>query len=446
MTSASPDPGDPVARLGDCLRAALADVAPARRRVAVSGGRDSLLLMTLLARLHLADGMPPPPVVHVHHGLHPAADDWAARVCRQAAALGCPVEVVRVEVGAGGEGPEAAARTARLAAFAELLGADEHLLTAHHRDDQAETVLLRLMRGAGPRGLAGMRRRRRLGAGWLTRPLLDIDGADIEAAALALGLDWIEDPANADRSLDRNLLRHEILPRLRARWPAAGSSLARAARACADQESLLDALLEPVPEAGAPLPLAGLEDRGPAAHARLRRWLDGAGLPMPPRARLDTLLGQLDASADARVRVDLGPAGTAAGVSVRRFGAHLHLVPMARPTPRPAAPLAPGCTELGCGRLRLEATVGEGLRADLGPPTVAFRTGGERLQPPGRGGTVALKQWLQEQGVPPWERERLPLLCLDGRIAAVADRLVCAGFGAGAGVPGWRIHWQPTDG
>lgn len=463
-------PDGMIARVAATLEVALGGVPLASRVVAVSGGRDSMVLLQLLARLHRARGGPPPRVIHIHHGLVPAADDWAAAVRAACAALDCECRVRRVRVERAGDGPEAAAREARMNAFEALLGDDEHLLTAHHRDDQAETVLLRLLRGAGPRGLAGMRPTRRLGRGWLTRPLLMVEQAALATAAAELGLRWQEDPSNQDRALDRNYLRHEILPRLAARWPAAARSIERSARACSDQQALLDEALPGVvggeraeasaegarrgsggtplggtPPGGTPLggnpPLhcAALVADPRLAHAALRRWLASLGVAMPTRVRLDELLRQLRvARPDARIRIDLG------SVVVQRYRGALHAVPKDRPSPSGRRQLSsPGTFDLGAGRLSLRTVIGAGLRADRGSLSVCFRSGGERLRPTGRGGSVALKQWLQEQGVPPWERDRLPLVYCGDALVAVADLHVCDGWRATGELPGWQLRWIP---
>jgi tRNA(Ile)-lysidine synthase len=443
-----PEPGadhPAVIRVTAELDAALAAVDPERIRLAVSGGRDSMLLLERAVRRARLAATEPPRVLHVHHGLMTEADAWAERVRRRCAELDCPCEVRRVEVRPEGRGIEAAAREARLACFGAWLDPGARLLVAQHAGDQAETVLLRLLRGAGPRGLAGMPALRRLGAGWLQRPWLDLEVATIDAAARALELDWVEDPSNADRGLDRAFLRHEILPRLRQRWPGLEGAFGRSAAAAADQEGLLDELLPAVPADGAPLSCALLRGDPRRAHALLRRWLDAAGQTMAPRTRLDELLRQLDAPADAGVRVDL-EGGASDGVGIRRHGDRLHLVPSSRPSPRPEVALRlPGTTGLGSGCLRIEAAVGSGLRADRGTPRVGFRQGGERLRPPGRGGSVRLKQWLQEQGIPPWERDRLPLLWLGDELVAVADRVIAEGWQAPSDTAGWRLEWMPAE-
>jgi tRNA(Ile)-lysidine synthase len=443
----APSPEAAAAAVRAALEAALGDLDPARRRLAVSGGRDSSVLLAACAAWHRDLGAPPPKVLHVDHGLDPASGAWAGRVARAAAALGAPCTIVPVTVAAAGEGPEAAARRARLDAFADQLAPDEHLATAHHRDDQAETVLLRALRGAGPRGLAAIPRRRPLGAGLLVRPFLDLDRALLAAAAPALGVEAVDDPSNDDvDAADRNFLRHRVLPLLETRFPGSAARLARVADASVDEHAALAALIDVRLDAagagaGAPLPLAALDGPRPVALAVLRRWLERAGLPPPPRPRLETLADQLGAAPDARVAVDLPTA------RVARHAGALHLVASHPAAPRegPAAVL-PTWADAGSGRLALEPVAAGGLRADRGLPRIAFRRGGERLAPAGRGTRVSLKQLLQEARVPPWERDRLPLLYVGEALVAVADRWIDAAWTAPPGVPGWRVRWAPTDG
>ncbi|MEE4300235.1 MAG: tRNA lysidine(34) synthetase TilS [Pseudomonadales bacterium] len=425
------------------LRAALRERLGAghasARLVALSGGRDSLTLLALLCAVHAEAGTPAPRALHVHHGLDPAADRWAEAVAEQGARLGADTEILRVRVESAGEGLEAAARRARYEAFAGRLRRGEQLLLAQHRDDQLETVFLRLLRGAGPRGLAGMPRSRPLGAGMLLRPWLDRSGAEIEQAARALGLRWIEDPANGAPAVDRAFLRGQLLPQLRARWPGAEAGILRAAEACAETESALAALLPEVPAAGAPLTLARLGAGTERRRAVLRAWFASAGLPMPPRARLEELLRQLAAGPDAVIAVRFG------AVEVRRHAGRLHLVARERPAPSGARiALVPGAHHLGCGLLELHAAVGDAraLRADLAHCEVRFRDAGERLRLPGRGGTT-LKRLLQESGVPPWERDRVPLLCAGDEVLAVAGVAVCEAGRAAPGAPGLVLRWTP---
>jgi tRNA(Ile)-lysidine synthase len=186
--------------------------------IAFSGGLDSTVLLHLLATRAKIDKLPPLSAIHVHHGLQAAADAWPAHCQFVCDALGVPLRVIRVQVQQGAS-LERAARDARYQAFAEVTGAGELLVTGQHRDDQAETLLFRLLRGAGVRGLAAMPAQRPLADGYLVRPLLDVSRAELEAYAREHQLTWIEDPSNADPRFSRNYLRHHVFPRLTERWP-----------------------------------------------------------------------------------------------------------------------------------------------------------------------------------------------------------------------------------
>ncbi|MFT4249068.1 MAG: tRNA lysidine(34) synthetase TilS, partial [Pseudomonas sp.] len=255
--------------------------------VGFSGGLDSSVLLHWLAcsPAQRARGLS---ALHVHHGLHPQADAWSRHCAAACAALDVPLRVVRVQVTRdAGEGLEAAARHARHAAFAEHLGHGQRLALAHHRDDQAETFLLRALRASGPDGLAAMTVQRPFAAGTLWRPLLEVSRVALLDYARRHRLAWIEDPANASLEHDRNFLRHRILPLLRERWPHADAALARSATLSGeakdllaiDEATALDALLDPH---GA-LDLDGLRSRPAPLRARLlRRWVADTGAPALP--------------------------------------------------------------------------------------------------------------------------------------------------------------------
>lgn len=443
-------PPDPAA-----VAAILAGYPPAPRLwVAYSGGLDSHVLLHLLAGL--APRLPAPlAAVHVHHGLSPRADEWEAHCAGVCAGLGVPLRLLRVDARpAPGQSPEAAARDARYRALAELLAGDELLLTAQHLDDQAETLLLQQLRGGGLRGMAGMPRLRRLGGGWLGRPLLGFSRASLAAYARGHALAWVEDESNSDTGLDRNYLRHEVLPRLRVRWPAAARSLGRSADHCAEALELLEALAaEDLSRAGGggpggSLAVAELGALSPARQRNLlRHWIAARGAPLPPGPRLESLRRQcLEAGADRSPRIAWG------GVEVRRHRGRLHLLGALAAPPAEGLPWRlDGALELpvGLGRLCLEPAVGRGLAESSlagAAGEVRFRDGGERCQPAGRAGRHTLKQLFQEAGVPPWERGRTPLLYLDGRLAAVGGRWVCAPFAAAPGEAGRVLRWEPGPG
>jgi tRNA(Ile)-lysidine synthase len=408
---------------------------------AFSGGLDSTVLLHLLASQPAlrAGGLR---AIHVDHGLHPDSARWADH-CRTACAkLGVALDVARVEVVHGGEGPEAAARTARHAAFADALRQGEVLVLAHHRDDQAETFLLRALRASGTDALASMRPWRSHGRGWLWRPLLDTPRAALLAHAREHRLDWIEDPSNASTEPDRNFLRHRVLPLLRERWPHADAAFARCAGLAAEAAALLEledrqALAMAAGDGAHVLEAAGLLALPAARRARaLRRWLAGLGLPPLPASGIAAVERDLLPAAP-----DAEPAFAWSGAIVRAWRGWLHAGWIAPPLPgdwdvrwNGLAPLP-----LPTGDwLRLEPATGFDRTV-----SVRARRGGERIRLPGRSHSHALKHVLQERGVAPWERERLPLLADEnGEVLAAGDAILSAAFAQWLHDTGARLVWQ----
>lgn len=414
--------------------------------VAFSGGLDSaVLLHGLLA------AKPEVPVLalHVHHGLSAFADQWQAHCEAQCAALGVELVVEKVTVTADGRGIEDAARRARYEAFERHLQPGDGLLLAHHQDDQAETLLLRLLRGSGPRGLAGMAARRRCGAGALFRPLLDIPRAQLEQQAQAWSLCWVDDDSNRSAVFDRNYLRLQVLPALQQRWPDFARQWQQSAELCRQSDLLQQEIAaEDWQRAGwRPERLGSSVDlaysRGLSAFRRgnlLRYWTEQLQLELPERAHLDEVEMQLIAGRDDSVaEVSWG------GVRLRRFRDRLYLLPVEDGDAKvPAAPvLWDGRQPMVWGRwqLTLEPVAAGGFRL---PPTgfeVVRRRGGERCHPHQRQHSQTLKKLLQEADVEPWLRAELPLLMAGNEIAVVADLWFCRGWAAEAG-QGYRLSWR----
>lgn len=434
-----------------CLHSLLA-AHPALHRliVAYSGGVDSHVLLHLLASHRASLGNRALLAVYVDHGLQPAAGHWGehcAAVCRE---LG--VEFSRLRVKAHprpGESPEAAARQARYGALADLLGERDVLLTAQHQDDQAETLLLQLLRGGGPHGLAAMPASAPLGRGWLLRPLLAVERAEILAYARLHQLRWVEDTSNLDQRLDRNYLRHTILPLLKARWPAVSRTLARSARLCAEAATLLDTLADAdlaQAAGGRPdrlhIPALCALDEARLRNA-LRHWFRRLQLPSPGAVVLERILREAIFAARDRRPLIHWPGG-----EVRRHRDDLFAMPPLIPhDPGRRFPIRPGeaLAIASLGRLDWQPVRGAGLRADAlagRSLTLRFRQGGERFRPLGRRHGQALKKLLQEAGIPPWERDRLPLLYVDDRLAAVANLWVEADLATPPDADGWRLAWQ----
>lgn len=426
-----------------------------RRRLllAYSGGLDSTVLLHLLATLRNAGGVAAPwqlRAVHVHHHLQPDADRWAQRCRARCRALGVPFTLRHVRLHLGrGVSLEAAARDARYAALGELLQRDEVLVTAHHEDDQFETLLLQLMRGAGLAGLAAMPEFARFGRGWHARPLLTVDRRALEEWVRVSAVDWVEDPSNRDLRFDRNFIRQEIAPRLRARWPAAPTVATRSARHLADACELLAALgaadlAESTTDDSIPIDaLAALT----AARQRnlVRHWIAGRGLPLPDERHLARILAELPAA-----RVDAMPEVRWPGGAVRRYRGRLYCV-----APLPAT----GGEKVWAWRRCAQIDLGPGLgRLSLMPDasgpialarlperlTLRWRAGGERIQPRASGPRRALKDLLREAAVAPWQRSRLPLIFAAARLVAVADVLTDASVLANSRTRArGRIVWQP---
>lgn len=413
--------------------------------VAFSGGRDSTVLLHALAAIR--DQLPAPlRAIHINHRLHADADQWSRR-CEQFAVDLCIDYVARnVEVDpADPRGLEAAARAARYAVLDTELRPGEWLLTAHHADDQLETVLLQLLRGGGPAGIAAMPARASFGAGWLVRPLLDFDRQALSAYANAHNLPCIDDPSNADRQRDRNYLRHEIVPRLKARWPAAAVTAGRAARHAAQAKQLLGdlAMLDLAQLAAvdaATLPIDATLALGRArAENVVRHWLAQRQLPVPDTRRLDALLQQATDAAE-----DRAPRITWPGAEARCWHGRIYaFAPLPEPHPLPdrwrGEPLSLGA---GLGELQA-ASANNGLRAEVfvDGVDVRWRYGGERIRPAGQRHHRELKALLREAGIPPWLRDRIPLLWVGDKLAAVADLWVADEFAA-TGHSAMQIQWH----
>jgi tRNA(Ile)-lysidine synthase len=447
-TSDKPRPGGPNA-LAAKLRAVLGGWAalhpPSAVTVAFSGGLDSTVLLATLCGLDFPARIR---AAHVDHGLHPRSGEWSAQCARTAAALGVELSSVRVAVDrASGEGLEAAARAARYRALGELLSPGEWLLTAHHADDQLETLLLRMLRGTGVRGLRGIIAFGPFGPGWLGRPLLDVTREELRAEAASRQLVWLEDPSNAEPRQDRNYLRLAVVPALRARWPAAAHHAERLAEQASDAERLLEAVARDDANVLAEawhVPRAALAALEPARQRNLLRYLlRTLGLGAPGARTIERLReALLESHAESRTRVRW-PGGEG---RVYREALYL-LAPLPPPSPRGhAARIAADAPWTGPeGRVELTpAHAGPGLAQSWIERglTLRFRGGGERFRPHGREHHHSLKHLFQEAGVVPWMRERVPLLYRGDELAAIGDLWISAAAGdALAKEPRWCVRW-----
>ncbi len=407
--------------------------------IAYSGGLDSHVLLQLCQQLKL-----PVRAVHVHHGLQNQADAWAQHcvdVCVQ-----YKIECVVLNVDASrhnGDSPEDTARKVRYDALKNELKAGECLLSAHHADDQAETLLLQLMRGAGAAGLAAMPMVKTFAGGWHLRPLLGHSRAEIEAYAKAHGLHWVEDPSNRNTDFDRNLLRQNVLPLLQQRWPAYAHSLSRSAEL--QQQSLeLNQALAAIDLAAVStqqrsvLSMPGLQKLTRTRQFNvLRYWLRERGGRSPSHNVLTQLCSSL-----LTAKTDASPLLVWGELELRCYRQQLYLLPRWQQNfsdidvpwdGKHRVELAKYFTV----RAELACTPGLDMRIFEQRLSLRFRRSGERLQLPGKSHHQDLKQLMQEAGIPPWQRARIPLLYVDDELACVCGYWLAAPFLAPADKPGW---------
>jgi tRNA(Ile)-lysidine synthase len=443
MASSRNSPNNLPAHVAARVAAALPPGAPVC--VGFSGGLDSVVLLDLLAA-H-SRGTRAIAAVHVHHGLSPNADAWAA-FCRafcDARRIPLAIEKIGIDRDAP-EGIESAARRARYAVYAQR--PEPYVALAHHLDDQAETVLLQLLRGTGLKGIAAMPEVRALpGASTrIFRPLLGLPRASLAAHAEAAGLRWIDDESNASSSYDRNFLRHEVAPLLDARFPGWRDAANRFSRHAAGVDGLLADLaqFDGVPrEAGEGLPVDA--SLAPARRGNaLRAYLALNGIAMPSEARLAEMSRQLyEARDDARVRIEH------AGIAlVRHRGSVLIEVNAAgardawRVEWRGEAEVDLGC---GRGEVKFEKARGRGIAPALraGSPWYFMpRNGGERIRLEKSRPTRTLKNLLQEHDIPAWQRDRMPLLFHAGRLVWVPGIGISAEYACGDAEEGFLPCWR----
>jgi len=418
----------------------------ARLCIALSGGRDSVVLLHALSRLVTTNPLPLSlSALHVHHGISPNAEMWTefcAELCRQ---CNVPLNIIRVDVPRdSGEGLEAAARRMRHAVFVDC--AADWLALAHHRDDQAETVLLNLLRGAGIAGAAGMLPERSQAHGpIIIRPLLDVPRSMLEYYADEHALRWIEDESNDDLHFRRNFLRRDVLPRLEEKFPGAQKSLARAAGHFAEGAALLDdlaaidhaALITPAGRLG----LSGFNALSPARARNLLRfaWI-AAGFRAPDTRWVEEALRQL-ASTDVLSETCLA---TSDG-ELHIYRGELHIV--GHPPSKPEELLWAGETELSWAgsRVCFMPVTGSGIRRsslDAGDVMLKTRQGGERLKPDAKRPRRSLRKLFQEMATPPWERAYLPFLWVGGQLAWIGGLGVDAAFACAPGEEGILLVWE----
>jgi len=423
-----------------CIVEALKPFAPVRRIViGYSGGVDSHVLLHLCAAL--PELRPRVTAVYIHHGLQAVADDWAVHCQRTAEALGVAFMAIPVNARAElGQSPEEAARNARYAAFRALMGTGDVLMFAQHREDQLETVLLQLFRGSGLQGLSGMPDHIGFGAGWLLRPLLDASQQAVLDYAHAHQLQWVEDPSNLSNTYDRNFLRNSIVPLLKQRWPALDKTVARSAGHCQEARQLLSviagqqfaAVFDEARQALSIPQLLALPEQ--AQRLVIRHWYGHLHLKMPSQAFMGRIFAEV-----IHAQASGNPQLLGQGHCLRRYRDKLYCLPIQAGPLQPSDQPQPAITwaDKQAPLLLPDGSYLQGVPAVSGilrsvwqhaEIAVQFRRGGEKITLPKRTGSHCLKKLYQEAAIPPWQRPLMPLLYVNGELAAVGTLWISAQF------------------
>ena len=418
--------------------------------IAYSGGIDSHALLHAMVLLMSRQQVRQVRALHINHRINPKANEWeryCQRVCEK---LKISFHVERViSIVRPSSSVEAVARKARYTLFQQNLRENEILLTAHTQSDQAETFLLQLLRGSGVKGLSAMPAKRKLGKGYLVRPLLEITHDNLIKYAKKNHLQWIEDDTNSELRFDRNYLRHEVLPILYHRWPRVFSVIARSAVHCAEAELLLDQLaendLQQIQRENTLVIVPLLQLPPERQRNVLRRWISCYGFHLPQTKQLEQIRNEvLLASPDAT------PIFSSSEIEIRRYNGMLFLLsPL---LPHETAHIIhwdfeqPLALPNALGSLIAEKQRGNGIKAtiDIRKVTVRFRQGGERCRPDGRKEVHTLKKLMQEWKIPVWQRNRIPLIYYNNILIAVVGYCICEGFLAKEKEWGWDFwHKYP---
>ncbi|MGD9109005.1 MAG: tRNA lysidine(34) synthetase TilS [Gammaproteobacteria bacterium] len=404
--------------------------------IAYSGGVDSHVLLHAIAQLRQEFPELKLKAVHIHHGLFEAANQWAQH-CRQICdELKVELQIINVKVErAQGVSVEEAARAARYAALEKLLQRNDVLITAHHADDQAETCLLQFLRGAGIKGLASMPSVVNFAAGFLARPFLSISRQEILQYAQKNKLFWIEDHSNHDLNFTRNFLRYKIMPEFRKRWPNINKTIMRVANNCSDANELLkDLAVQDIKKLKGQvkntLSISKLKKLSFRRQKNvLREWIDAQNFRLPSAIKLQHIVNDV-----INARTDATPCIAWGEAEIRSYQDDLYIMRSLSEFNYGVTLPWDGKSSLklpnDLGVLQVEKVVGQGLKSEIlkRKLEIKFRQGGEQCKLLGREGTHKLKKLFQEWKVPPWQRDRVPLLYVDNQLAAIVGYAVCLEF------------------
>jgi tRNA(Ile)-lysidine synthase len=430
--------------------------------IAYSGGVDSHVLLHVCA--NSAELKHKITAVYVHHGLQPKAESWAVHCQQQAENLGVNFQLLRVNAHPkNGESPEEAARNARYQALENVLNDGDVLLVAQHQEDQLETVLLQLFRGAGVQGLAAMPKSINFGKGRLLRPFLDISKQTIQEYAQQYQLNWVEDPTNESDDFDRNFLRNQVIPLLKTRWPSVAKTVSRSASHCANAQQLLNELAENL--FAEVMTASPLEDR-PAFFGNtlsiskllkfdankqalvIRHWFKSQNLQMPSTAFIEDIFKTViyaKTSADPQLKK--------AGYVIRRYQDDLYCLKNL-PELKSLEGLAVEWNQSENKILLPDNSILQRYPANSGIPvslwqtaevTVHYRQGGEKIRLTDRKGQHTLKNLFQAAAIPPWERDLIPLVYFDEKLIAVADLWLSADIQTKQQGTCYCLKWRKSE-
>jgi len=422
--------------------------------VGFSGGLDSSVLLDMLSQTIPSDRIT---AIHINHGLSSKASQWQAHAELFCQVRGITCHSENVNVKHDGSGPEAAARQVRYDVFEKLLHQQGILLLGHHQDDQIETLLYRLMRSSGPLGLSGIPVTRSIGAGTLYRPLLTWSKEELKTYALAKSIEWVEDKSNSCNDYDRNFLRNRLIPILSERWPdyrkrlSGVSAISRdSTELCRDLASQDIMSLQSRPERGGVSLLIDSFNKLSGVRQKnvLRHWAETQNRHTPSRRIIDEIINSVIES-----RIDASPKVICGDSEYRRYDGRLYMLDSIKLVSEPVE--SPVDLSLhhrhainlsGGMQLVAEPARGEGLRIPENRVfRIANRQGGEHCHPVGRSRSNSLKKCLQEFGLEPWWRDRVPLILLDQQIVAVADLWVCEGWQVKPEEIGIKFQWHDNS-
>jgi len=420
----------------EILRTFLSNLSQNNFLIAYSGGVDSCVLLHAVVRLRQDFPELKLKAIHIHHGLFAEADQWVHHCQKICAELKVDLQIIKVEVKRSkGVSIEEAARDARYTALAKMLQENDGLITAHHADDQAETCLLQFLRGAGIKGLASMPAIINFAQGFLARPFLSVTRAEILNYAQKNNLNWVEDKSNHDLKFTRNFLRYKIMPEFIKRWPNINKTILRVADNCSDANELLkDLALQDIRKlpgrVAKTLSITKLQKLSLARQKNvLREWISSQDFRLPSAIKLQHIITDV-----INARVDAAPCVAWEKAEIRRFKDDLYVM----------TPLADfDCNNIlfwdgkkplklpgNLGVLRAKKVIGKGLKAEVLNKNIEirFRQGGEQCKLLGRAGTHKLKKLFQEWNIPPWQRDRVPLLYINNKLSAVIGYAICQEF------------------